>query len=107
MNDANAETHIRSFKVMPDGSLASEGVFHKVDEGVSDGFRLDSDGNVWTSAGDGVHCIDPQGRLLGKIRVPEVVSNVCFGGRAKHRLFMTATTSVYSLALNRSGIQWP
>ena len=107
MNDANAETHIRSFKVMSDGSLLSEDVFHKVDEGVSDGFRLDSDGNVWTSAGDGVHCIDPRGRLLGKIYVPEVVSNVCFGWRAKHRLFITATTSVYSLALNRSGVQWP
>lgn len=107
MNDADAETHIRSFKVMSDGSLLSEDVFHKVDEGVSDGFRLDSDGNVWTSAGDGVHCIDPRGRLLGKIYVPEVVSNVCFGWRAKHRLFITATTSVYSLALNRSGVQWP
>ena len=107
MDDVHAETHIRSFKVMSDGSLLSEDVFHKVDEGVSDGFRLDSDGNVWTSAGDGVHCIDPGGRLLGKIYVPEVVSNVCFGWRAKHRLFITATTSVYSLALNRSGVQWP
>lgn len=107
MNDAHAETHIRSFAVEPDGSLTCEGVFHKVDEGVSDGFRLDSDGNVWTSAGDGVHCIDFRGRLLGKICLPEVVSNVCFGWRAKHRLFITATTSVYSLALNRNGVQWP
>ena len=98
---------IRSFAVESDGSLTCEGVFHKVDDGVSDGFRLDSDGNVWTSAGDGVHCIDSRGRLLGKIYVPEVVSNVCFGWRAKHRLFITATTSVYSLALNRNGVQWP
>jgi hypothetical protein len=56
------------------------------------------------SAGDGVHCIAPDGRLLGKILVPEVVSNICFGGRAKHRLFITATTSLYSVILNRKGV---
>ena len=53
------------------------------------------------------HCISPQGALLGKILVPERVSNVCFGGRAKHRLFVTATTSVYSVVLNREGVQRP
>jgi gluconolactonase len=54
-----------------------------------------------------VHCIAPDGRLLGKILVPEVVSNICFGGRAKHRLFITATTSLYSVILNRTGMQRP
>ena len=49
----------------------------------------------------------PDGRLLGKILVPEIVSNICFGGRAKHRLFITATTSLYSVILNRGGVQWP
>jgi gluconolactonase len=67
----------------------------------------DSDGNVWTSAGDGVHCIRPEGILLGKIRIPESVSNLCFGGRAKARLFITASTSVYSVFLNRVGDQRP
>ena len=81
--------------------------FHTVDPGASDGFRLDSDGNVWTSAADGVHCIAPDGILIGKVLVPEHVSNICFGGRAKQQLFITATTSIYSIKLNRVGIQKP
>ena len=100
-------THIRTFDVGAKGALGGGDVFHVVDPGVADGFRMDSDGNLWTSAADGVHCINPEGALLGKIFVPEPVSNVCFGGRAKHRLFITATTSVYSVVLNRSGVQWP
>ena len=52
--------------------------------------------NVWTSAGDGVHCYTPDGVLIGKIRVPEVVANVCFGGPKRNRLFICATqTSCY------------
>lgn len=82
-------------------------LFHKVDRGCADGVRVDEDGNLWSSAGDGVHCIAPDGRLLGKVLVPELVSNICFGGRAKHRLFITATTGLYSVVLNRRGVQWP
>lgn len=106
MFDPQGHGHIRSFKVTGD-QLSGGDVFHEVDQGKADGFRLDSDGNIWTSAGDGVHCINPDGDLLGKILVPEVVSNVCFGGRAKHELFITATTSLYSIILNRAGIQRP
>jgi gluconolactonase len=54
-----------------------------------------------------VHCISPQGVLLGKILVPELVSNICFGGRAKHELYITATTSLYRVTLNRTGVQFP
>ena len=100
-------THIRVFDVDADGALGGGDVFHVVHPGVADGFRVDSDGNLWTSAADGVHCIHPEGSLLGKILVPELVSNVCFGGRAKHRLFITATTSVYAVVLNRTGVQRP
>lgn len=100
----NDPTHIRRFDVGVDGRVSGGQVFHAVSDGVSDGFRLDTDGNLWTSAGDGVHCIDPGGDLLGRIMVPETVSNVCFGGRGKHRLFITATTSLYAVALNRSGL---
>ena len=107
MFDANAKRHIRSFSVGSDGKLTRGDVFHTIDPGAADGFRVDTDGNVWSSAADGVHCISPDGRLLGKILVPELVSNVCFGGRAKHELFITATTSIYRIVLNRSGAQWP
>ena len=64
-----------------------------------DGFRFDEAGRLWTSAGDGVHCFEPDGTLIGKIRVPETVSNVCFGGPQRNRLFITATTSLYSVYL--------
>ena len=100
-------THIRVFDVGEDGGVGGGDVFHAVHPGAADGFRPDSDGNLWTSAADGVHCIGPDGALLGKILVPEPVSNVCFGGRAKHRLFVTASTSVYSVVLNREGVQRP
>ncbi len=69
--------------------------------------RVDTDGNLWSSARDGVHCVAPDGHLMGKILVPETVSNLCFGGRAKQQLFITATTSLYAITLNRSGIQRP
>lgn len=98
--------HIRVFD-MADGRPANGRVFHTVSPGCADGMRMDSDGNLWTSAADGVHCLAPDGRLLGKILVPELVSNLCFGGRAKHRLFITATTSVYAVVLNRRGVQAP
>ncbi|MEM7488861.1 MAG: SMP-30/gluconolactonase/LRE family protein [Pseudomonadota bacterium] len=98
--------HIRVYD-MADGRPANGRLFAKPDAGIADGFRIDEDGNLWTSAGDGVHCFAPDGRLLGKVLVPETVSNVCFGGRSKHVLYMTGTTSLYSVALNRRGVQWP
>ncbi len=100
-------THIRMFDCDADGNLSGGDIFHSIDPGFADGFRLDSDGNIWSSSADGVHCLSPDGNLLGKILVPELVSNVCFGGRAKHQLFITASTSVYSIILNREGVQRP
>lgn len=98
--------HIRVFDMVA-GRPCNGRVFHSVQPGCADGIRVDTDGNLWSSAGDGVHCLSPEGELLGKILVPEVVSNICFGGRAKHRLFITATTSLYAVTLNRNGIQQP
>ncbi|MEM6339736.1 MAG: SMP-30/gluconolactonase/LRE family protein [Pseudomonadota bacterium] len=99
--------HIRAFDVDTSGALSGGDIFHVIEPGCSDGFRVDADGNIWSSAADGVHCIAPEGHLLGKILVPELVSNVCFGGRAKQQLFITATTSVYVISLNRQGVQKP
>lgn len=104
MFDETAERHIRAFDVASDGKLSGGDVFHNINPGCADGIRLDTDGNVWSSAGDGVHCINPAGDLVGKVLTPELVSNICFGGRSKHQLFMTATTSVYSIRLNRQGV---
>jgi gluconolactonase len=98
--------HIKVFDMVA-GLPVNGRVFHKIDRGCADGIRVDSDGNLWSSAADGVHCIAPDGHLMGKILVPETVSNICFGGRARHRLFITATTSLYSVILNRKGVQIP
>jgi gluconolactonase len=98
--------HIRVFD-MTSGRPRGGEVFHVISPGCADGIRCDTDGNVWSSAGDGVHCLAPDGHLMGKILVPEIVSNICFGGRAKHRLFITATTGLYSVVLNRIGAQTP
>ncbi len=106
-HDPAGPHHIRAFDVVDGGRLVNGRVFAEIDPGVSDGFRIDEDGNVWTSAGDGVHCYSPAGELLGKILIPETVSNVTFGGPKKNRLFITATTSLYAVYLNRRGVQWP
>lgn len=98
--------HIRVYDVSGDG-VGNGRHFHTIDPGAADGIRVDTDGNLWSSAADGVHCIAPDGRLLGKILVPELVSNICFGGRAKHQLYITATTSIYRVTLNRAGVQFP
>ena len=106
--DSSADRCIRVFDVADDGrTLTDAGVFHTVSPGIADGFRFDTEGNLWTSAGDGVHCLSPDGELMGKILIPEKVANVCFGGRGRHRLFICGTTSLYSVALNRRGVQWP
>jgi gluconolactonase len=99
----NGPKHIRRFEVSADGSkLGKNHIFADCNSGLFDGFRIDSDGRIWTSAGDGVHCFDSDGTLIGKILIPELVSNVCFGGPKLNRLFICGTTSLYScyLAIN-------
>jgi gluconolactonase len=99
--------HIRKFAVTADAKLTGGEVFATCSIGLFDGFRFDKAGNLWTSAGDGVHCYAPDGTLIGKIRVPEVVANVCFGGMKRNRLFICGTTSLYSAFLNTSGATRP
>ncbi|MBB5392007.1 MULTISPECIES: SMP-30/gluconolactonase/LRE family protein [unclassified Herbaspirillum] len=99
--------HIRVFDVTDGQRLTGGRVFATIDPGLADGFRLDERGNIWTSAGDGVHCYAPDGALLGKILVPEVVSNVTFGGPRGNRLFITATTSLYAVYLAVNGARRP
>ena len=99
---------IRMFDVSPDGLTLSGGdVFHTIAPGYCDGMRCDEDGNIWSSAADGVHCISSSGALLGKILVPYRVSNLCFGGPAKNRLFIGGSHTLYAIFLNRRGAQTP
>jgi gluconolactonase len=77
--------------------------------GFSDGIRCDVDGNVWSSAGwvgdgyDGVHVFAPDGTRIGQILLPEICSNVCFGGTKRNRLFMTGSTSLYAVFVETQG----
>ena len=99
---------IRVFDVSPDGSLRGGNIFHKIEPGYADGFRVDEDGNLWSSAADGVHCVSPDGELLGVVRVPRTVSNVAFGGGpARNRLFIMGSDTLFSIFLNRRGAGWP
>jgi len=100
---ADGPHHVRRFKVSADACALSGGeVFATCAAGLHDGFRTDVHGNLWLSAGDGVHCVTSGGTLLGKILIPESVANVCFGGPKLNRLFICGTTSLYSVFLNTS-----
>jgi gluconolactonase len=95
--------HIRVFDVHDGRTLSGGHVLARCTAGVFDGVRLDDTGRIWAAAGDGVHCFDPDGTLIGKLLLPEVVSNLVFGGSQRNHLFATATTSVYTLRLNVNG----
>jgi gluconolactonase len=99
----NGPHHIRRFHVGENGKLSGGEVFAECTAGLFDGFRLDTEGRIWTSAKDGVHCYHPDGTLIGKIRVPEVVANVCFGGDKRNYLYICGTTSLYGVRLPING----
>ncbi len=103
-HDADGPKHIRRHTVNADGTLGGGDVYATCTEGLFDGFRFDRDGRIWTSAGDGVHCLDQNGKLIGKVHIPEMVANVCFGGPKLNRLFICGTTSLYSIYLNVNGV---
>ncbi|MBO0344006.1 SMP-30/gluconolactonase/LRE family protein [Roseibium sp. CAU 1637] len=91
---------IRAFQLNDDGEVLSNKVFATIDQGLPDGMRVDAQGHVWSSAADGIHCFHPDGTRLGKILVPEVVANLCFGGPRGNRIFIAGTTSIYMIAVN-------
>lgn len=112
--DTGAPGNIRAFDVRdaPGASgparLANPRVFATVTPGKSDGFRCDIQGNIFTSAWDGIQIYSPQAEPLGKILVPEQrTANCCFGGPSKNRLYITADKSLYSITLNATGAQTP
>jgi gluconolactonase len=97
--------HIRLFSVGDDATLSGGDVFANCDAGGFDGIRLDDTGRVWAAAHDGLHCFDPDGTLLGKLHIPEVVANFTFGGRKRNDLFICASSSLYTLRVNVTGVR--
>lgn len=106
MSDTRAGC-IRVFDVLDDGESLSDGkVFAETsgDDGRFDNIRFDDGGRLWAAAmHGGVHCYDPDGTRIGRIDVPEPVSNVAFGGPKNNILFITATTSLYCLMMSVTG----
>jgi gluconolactonase len=103
-HDKKVPAQIRAYDVkgkkVTGGKIVIRG---KAGDGLYDGFRLDDQGRIWTSAADGVHCYAPDGTLLGKIKVPEVVANCVFGGAKRNVLFICGTTSLYCVRLMVNG----
>ncbi|GAA0439053.1 gluconolactonase [Acrocarpospora corrugata] len=96
------EKHLRVFDVVG-GSLRNSRVFAECSGGSFDGIRLDTAGRIWAAVHEGVHCFDPDGTLIGKLKLPEKTSNLVFGGLKRNWLFMTATSSVYAIMTNVRG----
>ncbi|MCP5267198.1 MAG: SMP-30/gluconolactonase/LRE family protein [Burkholderiaceae bacterium] len=102
---------IRVFDVGDDGaSLCNDRVFYQCEAAQTpDGFRCDVDGNLWAGWGmgpghDGVMVFAPDGTPIGHIVLPERCANLCFGGRARNRLFMAASQGLYALYVNTQGV---
>jgi gluconolactonase len=106
-HDPKGPHHIRALPVGDGGKLSRGKVFAEIKPGIPDGFRVDTEGNIWTSCQDGVICIDSKGKPLGKIKVPQMVANLTFGGPKRNRLFITATNSLYSIYVAATGAQVP
>jgi gluconolactonase len=89
--------------------LGSKKQFLDCGPGTVDGFRCDTDGNLWCGWGmgsddlDGVMVFNPAGKAIGRIQLPERCANLCFGGVARNRLFMASSQSVYALYVGAQG----
>jgi gluconolactonase len=99
--------HIRRFAADGDGTLSGGEVFATCDAGSFDGIRLDDAGRVWAAAHDGLHCFDPDGTLIGKLFIPEIVANFTFGGLKRNQLYITASSSLYGIRVNVNGARYP
>lgn len=101
---------ISVYDVVDEARLENGRVFCDMGSAASDGIRCDVDGNIWSSAGwagageDGIHVFAPDSTLIGKIHLPEPVSNLCFGGVHRNRLFITGSQSLYSLYTDAQGV---
>ncbi|WP_433514098.1 SMP-30/gluconolactonase/LRE family protein [Nonomuraea sp. CA-143628] len=96
--------HIRVLDVHDNGTLSGGKVFAQGgDDDRFDGMRLDDTGRVWAAAGKAVLCHDPDGTLIGRLRLPDDVANLVFGGLKRNRLFIAAASSLYSVMLNVTG----
>jgi gluconolactonase len=105
--DSGRPHHVRAFDVQPDGTLAHSRVFCTITPGAPDGIRADAQGNLYSTAGNGVQVFSPDAQPLALIPTPESPANCAFGGPDFQTLFMTARTSLYRIHLNVKGATRP
>ena len=94
------------YELNEDDNLTNKKLVYDFKPFFSDGFRSDKDGNIWTSAGKGIKCFNPKGEIIGQLLAPELVSNLEFGGKEGNILYVTATSSLYSMELNQIGAKY-
>jgi gluconolactonase len=99
--------HVRRFDVTEDGSLSGGEVLVSADTGGFDGVRVDDGGRLWLAGHDGLHCVHPDGTLLGKLLLPEVCANLTFGGPQGNVIFVTATHLLLSIRVTCRGASYP
>jgi len=103
---------IHVYDVIDGNRLSNPRVFCDLGDASPDGFRVDTDGNVWAAAAwagpelDGVHVFAPDGDKIGAIHLPEGAANLCFGGVKRNRLFITASQSIYTLYVDAQGVPY-
>lgn len=95
--------HVRKFDVGANNHLSGGEVLIDCPNGIFDGLRLDVDDNLWISTGEGVYCYAPDGTLLGKIRIGQIVANLTFGGPRRNMLYICATNALYRVRLKVNG----
>ncbi|MGB9596948.1 MAG: SMP-30/gluconolactonase/LRE family protein, partial [Candidatus Poribacteria bacterium] len=108
--DDTERVHVRIFEVKSDGTIANGRIFADLKddaEGNVDGMKVDSEGNIYVTGPGGISIFDPSGKKLGIIEMPEVSANLAWGEADWKTLFITASTSVYRIRLNITGIKVP
>lgn len=103
IDDSGKAHHVRVFDMNPDNTLANSRIFCVIEKGVPDGMRCDRDGNLWSTAGDGIYVYNPAGERLGKIAVPETPANLCFGGPHGDDLYICAQKGLYRIKVKTTG----
>ena len=98
---------IRAYGMRPDGGCGAMRLFHKLtgsEPGIADGMKVDREGNVYCTGPGGIHVIDPKGKLLGRIRIPDHCTNMAWGDTDWRSLYITTYTSVFRTRVNVPGV---
>jgi gluconolactonase len=107
VSDSSDKFHCVYALELHNDTAVDSSVFTVLPSGVPDGMRVDTEGRLYVAGPDGVYVYTSDATLLGKILVPEMVTNLCFGGKDRQQLFITAVSSLYTIELQTTGVQKP